>query len=299
MKKNILIVLLCALLLAGCSCQHEWTEADCTSPKTCAKCEATEGEPLDHTWQDADCITPKTCSRCGLTEGTPLGHTWSEATCTAAKTCSRCSATEGEPLEHTWEGEATLFAAPVCAVCAAEGDPLPGYFTKNGLVPDAYPGQTADFRTNTYVRPDLDATGLFLATDYRIMESDSTHRARAGFEWRCVDITISFSGNLADLYGANVSFARADYYYDQTLKEAKKQENFSVTYNGKKHYCTARYENTGFYYTDEGFVYQASCYFLVPIGYDGIVLAFPHGSIDLEGSHLHELDGEILLLRLT
>ena len=298
MKKSILMILFCTVLLTGCSCQHEWTDADCTAPRTCVKCDATEGEALGHTWLDANCVAPKTCSRCGLTEGAPLGHTWSEATCTTAKTCSNCAVTEGEPLGHTWEGEATLFAAPVCAICAMEGDPLPGYFAQNGLVPDVYPGLAAEYSTNTYVRPDLETTGQFLVTDFWITDSDKTHRARPGHEWRCADITISFNGNLADLYGANVSFAMADYYSDHTLKKAKKQENFAVTYNDKKYYCTARYENAGFYYTDEGMIYQVTCYFLVPIGYDGVVLAFPHGSIDLDGQHLHELDGEVLLFRL-
>lgn len=51
MRKKIMIsavLLVCALMLTGCMCEHEWTEATCTSPKTCSKCEATEGEALGH-----------------------------------------------------------------------------------------------------------------------------------------------------------------------------------------------------------------------------------------------------------
>lgn len=43
-----LIIAIC-LLLAGCSCKHEWKEATCTEPKTCTKCGETEGDALGHT----------------------------------------------------------------------------------------------------------------------------------------------------------------------------------------------------------------------------------------------------------
>lgn len=61
-------------LLTGCQCSHEWTEADCTTPKTCSKCDLTEGEALPHQWQDATCTQVKTCILCGQEEGTLLKH---------------------------------------------------------------------------------------------------------------------------------------------------------------------------------------------------------------------------------
>ena len=42
-------------------CDHEWTEATCTTPKTCSICGVTEGEALGHDWKDATCTEPKTC----------------------------------------------------------------------------------------------------------------------------------------------------------------------------------------------------------------------------------------------
>lgn len=38
---------------------HEWKEATCAEPKTCAKCGETEGEALGHTWVEATCEEPK------------------------------------------------------------------------------------------------------------------------------------------------------------------------------------------------------------------------------------------------
>ena len=302
MKKYLLILpvfLLCAAILTGCSCQHEWMEATCETAKTCSKCDAVEGEALGHSWQEADCETPKTCSRCAVTEGAPLGHIWEAATCTHPKHCSICAATEGQPLEHTWEGEATLFTAPLCAVCGTEGDPLPGYFARNNLVPNLWPGMAADYITSTYVRPDLDTTGLLMTSELRILESDSAHRAQRGFEWRCVDISILFSDYHSDLYGSNVTYARADYYQDQKLSAAKTQEYFRIAYQGKEYRCRILYENVDFYSTEDGNVFQMTCCVQVPVGYDGVVLAFHPSGTDISDKHLHEVEPEnILLLQL-
>lgn len=303
MKKHTLILLtflLCTALLAGCSCQHQWTDATCTVPKTCSKCGISEGDSPGHSWQDADCVTPRSCSRCTLTEGSPLGHSWAEATCTSPKTCTRCCLTEGLPLDHIWEGEATLYSAPFCAVCDTRGEPLPSYFLQNGLVPNTQPQTSADHITGTLVRPDLDTTGSFHASEVQIFEADDTHRAKKGYEWRSVEISITFSDTRSALYGTNVSCVRADYYQDQELKPANKQERFTVTYHGKEYKCLAIYEKGSFYYDDGSSEFYLTCYVQVPEGYDGVVLAFPHSSIAINGMHLQEVeDANMLLFRLA
>ena len=81
---------------------HIWKKATCESPKTCTKCEATEGSALGHSWKEATCETPKTCTVCGKTEGEALGHSWKAADCTHPKTCTVCGKTEGEALGHQW-----------------------------------------------------------------------------------------------------------------------------------------------------------------------------------------------------
>ena len=303
MRKPIRILLsflLCTALLAGCSCEHEWTEATCTTPRHCAKCETAEEEALGHSWKDADCIHPRTCSRCSLTEGDAPGHTWLDATCTAPRTCTVCTATDGEPLGHIWEGEATLYTAPLCTVCGTEGDPLPGYLTGNGLSINTCPAVAVDYTTNTYVRSDLDTTGSLQTSEVQIFTSDAAHPSKNGYEWRRMDITVTFDDSHSGLFGSNVTWALADYYQDLELKQAKKRDRFAVTYNGKEYRCVATYENIGFYYAGDGSIYQMTCYAQVPAGYDGLVLAFYHGSIDIDGMHLHEVkDENMLLVRLA
>lgn len=51
MKKKVIAAFSMAsavLLLNGCCMFHEWHDATCTLPKTCSKCEKTEGEALGH-----------------------------------------------------------------------------------------------------------------------------------------------------------------------------------------------------------------------------------------------------------
>ena len=78
MKRLFLSIAACfsvLLCLSGCMHQHEWVEATCTEPRTCAECGETEGEPLGHApgeWsapeivaQEATQVSELRCSRCG------------------------------------------------------------------------------------------------------------------------------------------------------------------------------------------------------------------------------------------
>ena len=79
-KRIVLLVALLVIIAALSSCSfieqlspcmitgHNWTDATCTAPKTCADCGATEGEALGHTEE----IIPgmaATCTTGGYTEG--------------------------------------------------------------------------------------------------------------------------------------------------------------------------------------------------------------------------------------
>ncbi|MBQ9784431.1 MAG: trypsin-like peptidase domain-containing protein [Clostridia bacterium] len=123
MKKLLLLLCtLCACLtLVACNgaedeCSHAWVDATCTTPKTCSKCQETEGEAIGHSWLDPTCTAPKTCSACQATEGSANGHTWLSATCTLPKTCSVCQSTEGSANGHDWLS-ATCTEPKTCSVC--------------------------------------------------------------------------------------------------------------------------------------------------------------------------------------
>ncbi len=44
---------------------HNWVDATCTTPKTCSRCDATEGEALGHAWGLPEITQPNTCTTAG------------------------------------------------------------------------------------------------------------------------------------------------------------------------------------------------------------------------------------------
>ena len=88
---------------------HSYSEADCTSPKTCS-CGETEGEALGHNYTDATCTSPQICYRCGETKGKELGHDIAEATCSTPKTCKRCGQSSGGKADHSYVDNICIYS---------------------------------------------------------------------------------------------------------------------------------------------------------------------------------------------
>lgn len=95
---------------------HRWTDATCTTPKTCRTCGKTSGSASGHNWTDAACDMPKTCRTCGETDGSASGHNWTDATCDAPRTCRTCGETDGTARGHSWRN-ATYDTPKTCSVC--------------------------------------------------------------------------------------------------------------------------------------------------------------------------------------
>ena len=108
------------------SCDHDWADATCTAPKTCAACGATDGEALGHDYSPnwtvdihPTCTEAGSqshhCTRCDaktdITEIAALGHTLTQVdakapTCTetgydAYEYCSVCDYTTYEEIKAT------------------------------------------------------------------------------------------------------------------------------------------------------------------------------------------------------
>ena len=121
MKKVLsLIAILCmaVLFVVGCdlipkpnkTCEHNWTEATCTEPKTCSECGETDGEANGHT-EEVIAGAAATCTEAGLTDGkkctvcgvttleqttiAALGHT-EETVAGKAATCTEAGMTDGK-----------------------------------------------------------------------------------------------------------------------------------------------------------------------------------------------------------
>ena len=129
---------------------HAWVDANCTTPKTCSKCHATEGDSLGHKAGEAvkEHITNATCTEAGSYESVvycsrcdveltrtnavidalghdEVSHNAQAPTCTeigwnAYVTCSRCDYTTYEALDvvdHTY----TEFISNNDATCTQDG----------------------------------------------------------------------------------------------------------------------------------------------------------------------------------
>lgn len=112
MKKYALFLIMCVLILCGCTagkpdstdptlCDHIWQETDCITRSVCLKC-GMEGACGDHWFSPAGCTYPGQCAVCQA-QIPPLGHDLVSADCLSPARCSRCEYTEGLPLGH--EGE--------------------------------------------------------------------------------------------------------------------------------------------------------------------------------------------------
>ena len=187
---------------------HDWKEATCTTPKTCERCKATEGEALGHdysvdvegTAQAATCTEAgkeanKKCSRCddekvGATIPA-LDHDWKEATCTTPKTCERCKETEGEALGHKWD-EGVVTTAPTvdsegirtytCTVCNTQKNESIAKLPKPVAVPT---GKTLTYNAKAQ-------TGVVAEEGYTLSGMSATNagsytataKLKSGYIWK-------------------------------------------------------------------------------------------------------------------
>ncbi len=158
-KRIVLLVALLVIIAALSSCSfieqlspcmitgHNWTDATCTAPKTCADCGATEGEALGHTEE----IIPgmaATCTTGGYTEGkictvcnevtvaqeeiSALGHT-EEVVPGYAATCTEKGLKDGKKCSVC---EEILLAQEEIAALGHTEEVVPGYAatcTEKGL----------------------------------------------------------------------------------------------------------------------------------------------------------------------
>lgn len=306
------LTLALTLLLTACGHQHTWVDADCTAPKTCSECGKTEGEVGPHIWFAATCAAPQTCSVCGATEGEALPHTWQAATCTTPKTCSVCDETEGEAPGHDWQ-EANYQAAATCAVCGeTEGEALTPDFVTYGI-PLAELGETYDFIQPCYENENETTVAHVTVTDYRVFESDDTHPAKEGYEYRQAELTRVLDDKNATSYGAKGCDSTRENYYDidddaPFIKATGEGRTYTINYNGQEQEYTYFYPkiDTGEWEGNRGeetltakYVYTA----LVPVGYDGIVVGLydPNTVSYDKGLHLNDVyeEGKFVLFRMA
>lgn len=320
---TLILALALILTLAACQCKHEWAEADCLNPRTCTKCGETEGEPLGHCWSNATCEAPEACTNCGLTQGEALGHTWKEANYQDPETCTTCGATQGQPLEADFEKYGLEINLWENKHYSEKTETSSTYHFNDPK--DGFPYVTTCNNDTT-----KKTTGALYLCNYRIFQSDETHQAVDGYEWRAFDVEIEFSDENAQKYAPTCRFGFTDYYHmekseestnikdyvkeitDETgiqweylLESADMVEVGEVSFHGETYSIAGSYENLEFgsWWThgdgSQFITFSGTYCFCVPIGYDGIVYFFSDYGIEAEGLYPYEwADENTLFFRL-
>lgn len=284
MKKACISVLLVVLMLALCACgacKHEWTDATCTAPKTCAKCGETEGEPLGHDASEASYWSAAVCSRCGEEVGGKLEP-------------------EFEKLGFDWVAVTDMDA--------------PGIFP-------AKSGNSFYFAGEFYVsccnqKPEVSTYGAIALNDYRVFGSDETHAAKEGYEWRIAEFDIAFYDEMANRFGWSFRCLSTDYYDgpDDAIEEIRAEEGhtFSKDYKGKTYdECYEDFYIEKSQWEDESIPNEPNSTIsvihvtvryetLMPAGYDGVLLAFydPRNG-DAGDATLDRVDKNTVFVRLV
>jgi len=253
---SILITIISCLMLTGCCLIHDWQEATCTTPKTCRICGAKKGATADHILTEADYQTPQTCTVCGKTFGDVLTPAF---------------------IEYNVKGQFMKLKKI--------------YDYTTSCNPVIYDGEAGEYKT----------TGKASVTDYRTFSSDDGHEAKEGYEWKTVEMQLIFSDENAVSYGFYPGECLEDYYditgHDvSTVYDENGGCSFIVRFNGenytecKRDGGTFRMENNP---KDAAVTLTMRYYFLLPKGYDGIIMGLRDSSVPWEdGMYIFDVSNE-------
>ena len=196
------------------------------------------------------------------------------------------------PHEHTWT-DATHWQPATCAECGeTDGDMLPAALADKTFMRE---GKSYDYYTVAYRDPSLEVIGDVTITSYNRTEGNPTYLPMEGYEWLIVRSRMLFTAEKADLTkgimtrGAELFYYTGedvDYYTDAETDPDSDEDFFTIDYNGEVVIC--RFLETeitqAWSYDGNSFQDYFEQAFQVPVGYDGIVLAFHSGA--------HESDHE-------
>ncbi len=209
------------------------------------------------------------------------GHKWLENTPNyqQAKTCEVCGATEGEPLKAENEGME---------------------FVKTDTVSDLT--MIIDKETG-----DTNIAKVWY-DNYKIFDSDETHEAKDGYEWRSVDMHIALGDDTKFEKWPSCKEANLDGEYYQDGDWENDGKNITVNFNGKDYVCehvfTVLNEERGVDRPDykkfgwsgkKTFTFEYNEAFLVPKGFDGIFVGFYDATeFELKNEDYDALEHQVL-----
>ena len=262
MKKLVTSVVFITLsfIISGCSAHEPDDPAPAPSPALRPDPEyISEYEECIHFWKSPDCFDPYICYDCGETRGEPLEHIWTTANFQEPSMCEICGEINGDPVEPE--------------------------FLRHGFRINTTAGRPYEYETLTNQDPDLTTTGEATLLYIDIFESDTDYPDKLGYEYITARFMITFDDENARSNGFQYMTGQLDYFsfdpdesavaHDDLrnsdipgFKIANRKLNFfGEDYEYFTRYTQIEHEWVG----DTSFVILEHT-FLVPAGYDGIVV---------------------------
>ena len=228
----------------------------------------TEYEPIvecEHFWKDHDCHNPYICFDCDEETGQPLEHIWSEPNFQEPAICLLCGDTAGEPA-------------------------LPN-FIQNGLRVNTTAGRPFEYKTITNRDPDKVTIGqaTLLFTD--IFQSNADFPEKEGYEYIFTRLMITFDDENASSDGFQYLTGHLDFFGfdpDEPLAahdtlpdsdvEGFKIVNRKLNFFGEDFEYYVMHNQVQNIWVDNISYLVLEYAFLVPAGYDGIVIYLSNAS---------------------
>ena len=153
----------------------------------------------------------------------------------------------------------------------------------------------------------MTTTAQATVIDYRVFDSDETHPAKDGYEWRTATFEVLFSDENAWNYGMSVGHCLEDYYtiqfHEDTAVQNDDYTTYTVNYYGEElpYDCYVSSEFSP-WQDNRTRTFTLTCFVQVPRGYDGVVLGLRNRSIEWpEGGYIYDIytPEDFLLFRMN
>ena len=295
LTKSLFLLIFVLFLVVGCADEIIEPEVTATPRPTPRPTPAPEIEPPDfeiiecrHFWRIPDCHTPRYCLDCGEISAGPTPH---------------------EPTEANFQ------EPPVCTLCGdVVGDVLEPNFTVLGLQINATSGRSYDFHTVTNLDPSITTVGTASLLFVDILESLEDLPTKPGYEFIRATIMLIFDDEEANQYGYGYIIGHVDYYTinlnEQSVAHLQLPEsdipgfrtsNRTINLNGEEREYFIRYEEISTAWVDGAAHVIREYTFLVPIGYDGIVVYLSSAALWTDHSRIisDNIDENTLFFRLV
>ena len=273
MKTNVkFLLLLVTILFLTVWCSEEPdievaepTPAPIRTPRPEPEVTDTAPPECNHFWRLPDCHTPRYCLDCGEISEGPTPH---------------------EPTEANFQDRS------YCMLCGDMlGDVLEPNFLSLGLNINTTLGRSFDFQTVTYLDTEVETVGSVTLLFVNIFEYEADLPQIGGYEYIRARFMMTFDDESAAESGFRYIFGHIDFYNmsmnDPSLPIALLSEsgipgfmisNRTLNFHGIEREYFVRYDEISTTWENGVAVAIREYTFLVPIGYDGVVIYLSSGA---------------------